>query len=80
MKSHWLDDPANVRKLWRAFVAVLGLLVVAEFVMDLHPRFGIERVFAFYAWFGFLACAVMIALAKLLGVVLKRPDDYYGDE
>ncbi len=79
MKSHWLDDPANVRRLWRAFVCVLVLLVLAETAIELHPRFALERVLAFHAWFGFLSCAVMIAVAKLLGAVLKRPDDYYDE-
>lgn len=79
MKSHWLDDPANVRRLWRAFLGGLALLVSAEIVIDLHPRFAFERLFAFHAWFGFLACAAMIALAKLLGVVLKRPESYYDE-
>lgn len=80
MKCHWLDNPVNVKRLWRAFLGLLVLLVLAEAVIELHPRFAVERLFAFHAWFGFLACAAMIALAKLLGFVLKRPDTYYGDD
>lgn len=75
---HWLDDPAHVKLLWRAFLAVLALTVVAEFFVDLHPHFEIESVFGFAAWFGFGACAAMIAVAKALALVLKRPDSYYG--
>ena len=76
-KRHWLDEPRNVRLLWRAFLVVLALTVGAEVLVDLHPHFAIERVFGFNAWYGLLACAVMIGVAKALGVVLKRPDDYY---
>lgn len=76
---HWLDDPAHVRLLWRGFLVVLALTVAAELVVHLHPQFEIDGVFGFAAWFGFGACAAMIAVAKLLALVLKRPDTYYGN-
>jgi hypothetical protein len=74
---HWLDDPQNVKRLWRGFLVVLVLIVLAEAPLHLHPTFAIEGVFGFSAWFGFLACAVMIAGAKALAVWLRRPDTYY---
>ncbi|HEX2541044.1 MAG TPA: hypothetical protein VHM00_08170 [Caldimonas sp.] len=76
-KKHWLDDPHNVKLLWRVFLAVLAATVLAEFAVRMHPHFAIESVFAFNAWFGFLACAAMIALAKAVGLLLKRPDTHY---
>lgn len=75
---HWLDEPANVKRLWQGFLVVLALTIVAEVVVDTHPHFGIESVFGFYAWFGFLVCAAMVVVAKVLAWVLKRPDTYYG--
>ena len=75
---HWLDDPAHVKLLWRGFLVVLALTVVAELFVHLHPHFEIESVFGFSAWFGFGACAAMIAVALGLALVLKRPDTYYG--
>jgi len=75
---HWLDDPAHLRLLWRGFLVVLALTVAAEFVIHLHPQFEVESVFGFAAWFGFAACAAMIAVAKGLALLLKRPDTYYG--
>lgn len=77
-RPHWLDEPRNRRRLWRGFLAVLGLSVAAEVVVTLHPHFEIESLFGFHAWFGFGACAAMIALAKALALVLKRPESYYG--
>jgi hypothetical protein len=41
---------------------------------------GPDSMFAFGAWYGFGACAVLIAAAKLLATVLKRPDSYYDPE
>ena len=37
------------------------------------------RFLAAFALFGFLACVGMVLFAKLLGVFLKRRDDYYED-
>jgi hypothetical protein len=79
MKTRWLDDPLNVQRLWRAFLQLLALLVLAEAFVALSPHFAIERLFGFHAWFGFLACAVMIGIAKLLGLVLKRGERYYDE-
>jgi hypothetical protein len=77
-KPHWLDKPRNVKLLWRGFLVVLALTVLAELLVHLHPHFEIESVFGFNAWFGFMACAAMIVVAKALALVLKRPDTYYG--
>lgn len=76
--KHWLDDPANVKKLWRGFLAVLALTVIAGAFVDLHPHFEIEKWFGFYAIYGFLACFLMIVGAKALGLFLKKPDSYYA--
>jgi hypothetical protein len=78
-RSHWLDQPRNVKRLWRGFLGVLALTVLAQLVVHLHPHFAVESVFGFYAWFGFLACAAMIVVAKALALLLKRPDSYYDD-
>jgi hypothetical protein len=77
-RSHWLDEPRNVKRLWRGFLALLALTVLAELVITLHPHFEVESLPAFHAAYGFLACAAMIVAAKALGELLKRPDTYYG--
>jgi predicted membrane metal-binding protein len=65
MSDHWLARPSTIRLLWRGFIVVLVLTVLTEF--------------GFGAWFGFLACAVLILGAKALGALLKRPDGYYDE-
>lgn len=78
--EHWLDKPQNIQKLWRGFLLVLVLTVVAELFVDLHPHFEIEGWMGFNAAYGFSTCLLMIVAAKLLGVLFKRPDTHYeGD-
>lgn len=68
-----------IRRLWQVFVAVLAASVAAELFIEPHPHFAIERLFAFNALYGFLSCVALILVAKALGVLLKRRDDYYRD-
>lgn len=79
-KKHWLDEPNNVRLLWRGFLVVLALTVVAGFLVDLHPHFEIEGLPGFNAAYGFITCLLMIVVAKGLGLLVKRPDNYYRED
>lgn len=65
--------------LWRIFIAVLALTVAAELVIQTHPHFAVERLFAFNALYGFLACAALILVAKAIGLFVKRKEDYYDE-
>ena len=80
-EPHWLVRPTTRRWLWRGGIALLATTVLAQLAVHLHASFGLDAVFGFYALYGFLSCVAMVAVAKLLGVLLKRPDDYYdGDD
>lgn len=65
--------------IWKTFLAVLAASVLAQFFVQTQPHFEIERLFAFNAVYGFLCCAVLILVAKALGLLLKRKDDHYRD-
>ena len=77
--DHWLTRPATIRKLWIGFSAILALLVFAQLVIGIKGYFGVDGVFGFGAAFGFFSCVAMVLVAKLLGLLLKRPEDYYDD-
>jgi hypothetical protein len=77
--DHWLARPTTIRKLWIAFIAVLALTVLAQFVIGIKGYFGIDGWFGFGAVFGFLSCVAMVLAAKGLGMLLKRPEGYYDD-
>jgi hypothetical protein len=65
--------------IWKAFIVVLALTVIAQLFVQAHPHFAVERLFAWNALYGVLACAALILVAKGLGLLLKRRDDYYDD-
>lgn len=79
-RDHWLDNQGNVKTLWRCFLLILVLLVSIGAFVDLHPHFEIETWFGFYAAYGFITCLLMIVVAKVLGVFLKRQDAYYDKD
>lgn len=76
---HWLVRPATIRKLWWGFSIVLALTVAAQFIVYVKGYFGADGWFGFGAAFGFASCLAMVLVAKALGFVLKRNEDYYGD-
>lgn len=75
--DHWLVRPRTITKLWWIFSAILAGTVLCDLFVTHHPHFGIDGTFGFGAWYGFIACVVLVLLAKGLGLVLKRPDTYY---
>ena len=78
--DHWLARPATIRKLWIGFAIVLALLAAADFLVPKHRYVGPDGWFGFYWVFGFIACVGMVVFAKILGVLIKRPDRYYDGE
>ena len=77
MKQNWFYRKSSIKKLWIGTWVILALTVIAELFVHLHPHFKVEAIFAFHAWYGFLACVAMVVFAKLLGYLIKRKDDYY---
>jgi hypothetical protein len=78
-QPHWLVRPSTIRGLWWGFAVVLALTVLAQTVVYVKGYFGVDGWFGFGALYGFGSCLAMVLVAKGLGVLLKRPQDYYGD-
>ncbi len=73
----FFDRPSVIKKLWIMLYVVCGLTVVCDFFIDRHGHFGFDSYFGFYAVLGFISCAVLILVSKLLGIFLKVDEDYY---
>jgi len=79
-EEHWLVRPDTIRLLWKVFIAILALTVLAQLVIGVKGYFGVDGWFGFGAAFGFLSCLIMVVVAKGLGFVLKRDEDYYREQ
>ena len=78
--DHWLVRPETIRWIWRISIVVLALTVLLQLVIKVKGYFGVDGWLGFGAAYGFLSCLAMVLVAKGLGFVLKRDEDYYeGD-
>lgn len=82
----WFDKPESRKFLWRLLIGACVVSVLLEATLFLggghgrHGHFGAkDGWFGFYAVLGFVACMLMIAVAKYGGKLLKKNEDYYGD-
>ena len=75
----FFEKPATIRTLWILLFAVCGLTLVPELFIERHAYFGIDHFFSFYAILGFIACALLIILAKGLSYILKKNEGYYDE-
>lgn len=78
-KIHFFDRPENIKRLLIGFYAICILLVVIDFVVHRHVGFDWEKIPAFYAIYGFIACVVLVVLAKIMRRYVMRKEDYYDD-
>ncbi len=76
----WLARPATIRLLWRVLWAVLALTVAAQLVIKVKGYYAVDGWFGFGAAFGFISCLLMVLVAKGLGYVLKREQNYYRSD
>ena len=78
--EHFFTRPRTIRGLWWIFSGLLALTVLAQLVFYVKGYFTVDGWFGFGAVFGFLSCLLMVLFAKALGVLLKRPNDYYREQ
>lgn len=78
-KKHLFDNPRNVDRLLKVFYAICILLVIVDFIVHRHTEMVWEEIPAFYALYGFIACVVLVLLAKLMRKVVMRKEDYYDE-
>ena len=78
--THFLDKPENIRLILRVFYVLCGALVLADFIIHRHEMHPWDHLPAFYPLFGFVACVLLVLVAKEMRKVLMRDEDYYEKE
>ena len=80
MSQHWILKKENIKKLWVCSIVLLVSLVLVQLIFPIKGHFEVESWIGFGAWFGFIACILMILFSKILGFVVKKPEDYYAKD
>jgi len=76
-KQYLFDKPKNVSRLLRGFYVVCAVLLVLDFVLHRHTSHSWENLPGFYAVYGFVACVLLVLIAKEMRKVIMRKEDYY---
>lgn len=74
------DKPKNVKRLLYTFYTSVVLLLLVDFFYHKHAIFAWEGAFGFYSVYGFVACVILVILAKyVLRPMVMRKEDFYDD-
>ncbi|MGQ8366837.1 hypothetical protein [Glaciecola sp. 1036] len=78
-KIPFFDNPKNISIMLISFYVICGLLVILDFVVHRHIYVSFEEIPAFYAIYGFIACVVLVVIAKEMRKLVMRDENYYQD-
>jgi len=74
------DKPENVKRLLIIFFVSTAAILLIDLIYHRHTIFAWEGYFGFYAVYGFVACVVLVIVAKyILRPLVMRKEDYYND-
>lgn len=76
-KKHLFDNPRNVRLVIRGLIAACIILAGLDLVLHRHVAHPWESLPGFYAIYGFVACVLLVLLAKEMRKLLMRDENYY---
>lgn len=71
------DKPENVKRFLGFFYASLVVLLIVDFFIHKHTEFPWEGAPEFFAVYGFVSCVLLIFIAKLLRIFIKRDENHY---
>ena len=69
--------PENLKRFLGLFYGSLAVLLVIDFFIPKHATFWWEAAPDFFAAFGFFSCVLLIFVAKILRIFIKRDENYY---
>lgn len=71
------DHPRNVKRFLLVFYICLFVLLMIDPFIDKHGEFEWENMPAFFAAYGFVSCVLLILVAKIMRLWIKRDENYY---
>jgi Ca2+/Na+ antiporter len=79
-KKYLFDNPKNVKLLVRSLYFICFVLFVLDIVIHRHIYHPWEAFTGFYAIYGFLACVILVLIAREMRKVVMRDEDYYDSK
>lgn len=76
-KQYLFDKPRNVSRLLRGFYLACAILLILDLVLHRHIIHHWENLPGFYALFGFVACVLLVLIAKEMRKLVMRKEEYY---
>jgi len=76
-RNYLFDNPRNTRRVIRGLVAACLILAGLDLVLHRHGAHPWEGVIGFYSLYGFVACVILVLLAKEMRKLVMRDEDYY---
>ncbi|MFP3983362.1 MAG: hypothetical protein ACLFV2_06695 [Desulfurivibrionaceae bacterium] len=79
-KKHFFDKQKNIKRFLQIFFALLVILLGLDFIIHRHSFFDWEKWSGFYPVFGFVACVILVLVAKyVLRPLVIQEEDYYDE-
>tara|TARA_B100000674_G_scaffold469250_1_gene455901 strand:- start:332 stop:577 length:246 start_codon:yes stop_codon:yes gene_type:complete len=77
-KKHIWDNENTVKTFLKTFYVSCALLILVDFVIHRHGHISVEEWPGFYAVYGFIACVLLVFIAKhILRPLVMKEEDYY---
>ena len=76
----WFTKTKHANKIFLGLALLCFVLFLADFTYNKHGHFHIEEIPGFYGAYGFFMFTALILVAKALRILIKRPENYYGDK
>lgn len=77
-KLLWVDTSRGVNRLIIGLIVLSIFLFAMDFIWHRHVKVPGEELYGFHAIAGFVSFTVIVLLARLLRVIIKRDESFYA--
>ncbi|VAW93105.1 FIG01058277: hypothetical protein [hydrothermal vent metagenome] len=79
-KQYLFDNPKNVKRVIHSLYIICIVLFILDFIINRHIYINLENLWGFYAVYGFIACVLLVLIAKWMRTFLMREESYYTSQ